>query len=127
MIVDDEPLLLAAYERFFAQHFDLTLVPGGREAVVRLEQDAVWDAIICDLMMPDLDGVALHDWLREHRPALLPHLLFYSGGAFTPRSLAFAERLGDQLLQKPLRPSELRAAVERVRPRRPPKASGPPR
>ena len=115
LIIDDEPMLLAAYERFFEGVFELTLLPGGREAIARLEQDADWDAVVCDLMMPDLDGVALHDWLQAERPELVPRTLFYSGGAFTPRSLAFAERIGDRLLQKPLRPSDLRAAVERVR------------
>ncbi|MEQ1832031.1 MAG: ATP-binding protein [Candidatus Eisenbacteria bacterium] len=115
LVIDDEPMLLAAYERFFGPHFELTLLPGGREAVTKLESDGDWDAIVCDLMMPDLDGAALYDWLQLHRPDLLGCVLFCTGGAFTPRSLAFAERMGDHLLQKPLRPGELRAAVERVR------------
>ena len=115
LFIDDEPMLLAAYKRFYAQHFELALAPGGRDAVARLEADADWDAIVCDLMMPEFDGVAVHDWLQRHRPELLPSTLFCTGGAFSPRSLAFAERLGDRLLPKPLRPGELRAAVERVR------------
>jgi signal transduction histidine kinase len=115
LIVDDEPLLLTAYQRFFAGAFDLTLANSGRSAIALLQQSDDWDAILCDLMMSDMDGVVVHDWLRDSKPALLARTLFCTGGAFTPRTLAFAKTMSGRILSKPLRLSEVQAAVERVR------------
>jgi DNA-binding response OmpR family regulator len=70
--------------------------------------------VVCDLMMPDLDGAAVYEWIEAHRPELATRTLFCSGGAFTPRGFAFAERIGDRLLHKPVLPKELVAAVERL-------------
>jgi signal transduction histidine kinase len=116
LIIDDEALLLDSYARIFRHEYELTLVGSGAEAMTLLEADGRWDAIVCDVMMPDQDGVAVHDWVVEHRPALLRTMIFCSGGAYTPRSLAFTERLGDQVLQKPIGIRSLRAAIARVLP-----------
>ena len=43
-------------------------------------------------------------------------MIFCSGGAYTPRTLAFTERLGDQVLQKPIGMRALRGAIARVHP-----------
>jgi CheY-like chemotaxis protein len=90
------------------------VVSGGVPAIALLEADADWDVLICDLMMPDLDGAAVYTWVQEHRPALASRMVFCSGGAFTPRGVAFLDQVGERLLQKPVRPADLRAAVARV-------------
>lgn len=120
LLVDDEPLLLAALQRVLGVHYDVVVANGGRPALEILERDDRWDVILCDLMMPDLDGAAVFEWLQAHRPALVERTLFCSGGAFTPRGFEFAELIGDRLLQKPIAPPELREAIERVRPRQAP-------
>ena len=117
LIVDDEAELLVAYQRLFSKQLDLTLAPGGRAAVSLLETDARWDAILCDIMMPDLDGAAVFDWITEHRPELVDRLGFCTGGAFTPRSRALVERVAGRLFDKPLSRSQVLAAVEQLRPK----------
>jgi CheY-like chemotaxis protein len=114
LVVDDERLLLDAYARVLDQEFELAVVDGGGAAIGILGADGDWDAVLCDVMMPDVDGVAVHDWVRDHRPALLPRLIFCTGGAFTPRTLAFTERKGVRLLHKPIGLRELRAVVKEV-------------
>lgn len=114
LIVDDEPMLLATYERLLGRHFDLTTAGSGRAALTLLAADAAWDAVVCDLMMPDVDGAAVYEWIEAHRPELARRTLFCSGGAFTPRGFAFVERIGDRLLNKPVLPRDLVAAVERM-------------
>ena len=114
LVIDDEPLLLLSWQRLFARDYDIQTALGGRAGVQRLEQDGAWDAVVCDLMMPDLDGAAVHEWIRQHRPALAARILFCTGGAFTPRAVAFADLMGDRLLQKPVLPDDLRAAIAGV-------------
>lgn len=115
LLIDDEPLLLRSLCRLFDAEFDVVTAEGGEAAVQVLALDDDWDTVICDLMMPDLDGAAVFEWVRQHRPGLADRMFFASGGAFTPRGFAFADLIGDRLLQKPIRPDVLRAAVARVR------------
>ncbi len=116
LFIDDEDALLVAMRRLYASRYDVGTASGGRSAIALLARDAAWEAIICDLMMPDLDGPAVFEWVRAHRPELADRMLFCSGGAFTPRGDGFAELMGDRLLQKPVRPDVLRAAIERLPP-----------
>jgi CheY-like chemotaxis protein len=117
LIVDDEAMLLSAYRRWLNGVYQVQTAANGREAIALLEQDASWDAVLCDLMMPEVDGVGVYEWVAANRPELLDRLLFCTGGAFTSRSLAFTERLGNRMLQKPVALPQLRDAIERVRPR----------
>ena len=71
-----------------ANSYDVELALGGSEALDRLAHDDRWDAILCDLMMPQVDGVAIFEWVSEHRAALADRMLFCTGGAFTPRGTA---------------------------------------
>lgn len=119
LIVDDEPMLLTAYRRWLERIYQLDTDASGRDAIARLERDSDYDAVLCDIMMPDVDGVAVHDWVAIHRPQLLDRLIFCTGGAFTARGLTFSEQLGDRVLQKPVGLAQLRDAIERVRPRAP--------
>lgn len=117
LIVDDEPELLSAYRRLFAKHYDLSLASGGREALEILAGDERWDAILCDVMMPELDGAAVFEWVTANKPALLERLAFCSGGTFTPRSVELARRLEGRLLEKPLSRAQVMAAIESLRPK----------
>lgn len=118
LLVDDEPSLLAAYRRLLGDRFDLVLASGGRRAMALLAEDPAFDAVICDVMMPDVDGPALWSHLTEHHPALAQRTAFCTAGAFTPRAIAFTEAMKDRLLAKPVDPAELAAFVARAAARR---------
>lgn len=114
LVIDDERFLLESYARFFAGSYDVDAALGGKEALARLASDERWDAILCDLMMPQVDGMGVYDWVCDHRPELADRMLFCTGGAFTPRSTAFVKRMGHRILEKPVALDELMAAIERV-------------
>jgi signal transduction histidine kinase len=114
LLVDDEAQVLAAYRRLLGEEYDVHIAVSGREAIERLGHDRDWDAIVCDVMMPDLDGTAVHEWITQHAAALEPRLLFCSGGAFSPRGVVLTERFTARLLQKPFTITAFREAVARV-------------
>jgi two-component system NtrC family sensor kinase len=114
LVIDDEPSLLRAYRRLLGETFDLSLAAGGREAIALLEVDDRWDAVFCDLMMPDVDGRAVHAWVVAQRPALAARMVFCTGGTFTPRGVAFAATRGDAVLHKPISREQFVAAAQRA-------------
>jgi len=114
LLVDDEPSLLAAYRRLLSDRFDVQVAGGGRQAMALLAQDQAFDAVICDVMMPDVDGPTLWQFLEAHHPALARRTAFCTAGAFTPRAIAFTEAMADRLLSKPVDPVQLAGFVARV-------------
>ena len=114
LLVDDEPTLLAAYRRLLAPEFDVEVARGGQEALALLDRDAAFDAVVCDVMMPEVDGPAVLAHLERHHPELARRTAFCTAGAFTPRSLAFVEAHADRVLAKPLSPESLAQFVARV-------------
>jgi CheY-like chemotaxis protein/anti-sigma regulatory factor (Ser/Thr protein kinase) len=70
LIIDDEKALLKVFARLLGVRHEVVLATGGREALALIEGGLVPDVVLCDLMMPEIDGVAVHDELARSHPAL---------------------------------------------------------
>jgi len=112
LIVDDEPGVGRALRRALRGH-DVTVVESGNAALSACEASA-FDVILCDLMMPEMDGISLYEHLGERDPELLPRVVFITGGAFTARGREFVKNVENPTLDKPVDLSELRQVVRRV-------------
>jgi PAS domain S-box-containing protein len=110
LVIDDEPLVGRAITRMLVPPHQVTWVGSAAEALALLGSTP-FDTILCDLMMPDMTGMALHDQLRAQAPALASRMVFLTGGAFTPEASEFLDRVPNVRLEKPFTPAELRAAV----------------
>jgi two-component system, OmpR family, response regulator MprA len=64
LVVDDEAALRRSLRRALElEHYTVLLVDGGRPALDHLREEAV-DAVVLDVAMPDLDGVAVARAMR---------------------------------------------------------------
>jgi signal transduction histidine kinase/ActR/RegA family two-component response regulator len=112
LVIDDEPMIRNVVVRTLAaQGFVVEEACNGRDGLARAIGTTRYDAILCDLMMPDLDGVTLHSELLAHRPELARRVVFISGGAVTPRTQAFLEQPGVVVLHKPFAIDRLLEAI----------------
>src|SRR5690606_17161169 len=59
LIVDDEASLVRAYRRVLGRNHEVVGAYGGEEALRLLARDDHFDLILCDLMMPRVDGVGV--------------------------------------------------------------------
>jgi nitrogen-specific signal transduction histidine kinase/CheY-like chemotaxis protein len=114
LVIDDEPAIGLAVRRALAAEHDVVIAGSGRDAIAQLEQGEAFDAILCDLMMPEVTGMDVYEWLRMQRPELLHRVLFLTGGAFTEVSTEFVRSRDVELLDKPFLTSELRTRVRAV-------------
>ena len=73
-----------------------------------------YDAIVCDVRMPDLDGPALFRWLESERPQLASRIIFLTGDTLGPAAARFLAESGHPVLEKPFAPEEVRRVVASV-------------
>jgi len=101
LIVDDDTQVRRALRRMIEARHEVVAAEGGPEAIDLLSRDRRFDAILCDLMMPDADGVAVYQHLRAIAPNLAAKLAFVSGGSLGGRLDSLPEDEKPQLLKKP--------------------------
>lgn len=114
LLIDDEEALLRAVSRALQRFHDVVEAPGGREAIALLRAGEVFDVILCDLSMPDLDGIGVLGEIERQFPALAPRLLFMSGGGASDKVLARIEAAGLRMLDKPVPIPALLDAIDRT-------------
>jgi PAS domain S-box-containing protein len=112
LVVDDDPLVARAVSRTVGRAGCVAeVVTDGPAALERLTRSPVPDVILCDLMMPGMDGPALTAALASRHPDLADRLIYMTGGAFTEAAHAFLDRTGAPCLVKPFSPQDLSAAL----------------
>jgi two-component system, cell cycle sensor histidine kinase and response regulator CckA len=88
--------------------------PNGMEALSKI-RSTHYDAIICDLMMPRVDGKAFFDQVIKDYPHLSDQFLFITGQSARQAGLTdFIMRTGNALLEKPFNIDEFRAALQEL-------------
>jgi CheY-like chemotaxis protein len=112
--VDDDAAVLRALGRVLSQNNDVVAVDGGRAAVDLLRQDRLFDAIVCDVMMPDVDGAAVFDAMADIAPELRRRTIFCTGGEFTARAKSFLAGTDNMVLFKPVSVEALTSAIADV-------------
>jgi signal transduction histidine kinase/CheY-like chemotaxis protein len=113
LIVDDDRPVAAALALELADH-DVVVAESGREALEILRHDKDFDVILCDLMMPEISGMDVHEALRLVDPSLLDRVVLMTGGAFTARARQFLTEVDTPLIEKPFHPGQLHAMVNAV-------------
>jgi len=111
LVVDDEPLVARALGRLLGSEHDVTPAAGARAALELLGKGERFDAVLCDLMMPEMTGMDLHAELERAYPEMARRTVFLSGGAFTPAARDFLARVRNARLDKPPVAEDLRRAV----------------
>jgi CheY-like chemotaxis protein len=108
LIIDDEPLLIAALSRTLSAEHEVVAFTNAREALERLRAGECYALILCDLMMPEMTGMELHATLAREAPGQAERMVFLTGGAFTEAARAFLETTQLPWLEKPFEPERLR-------------------
>ena len=103
LVVDDEQHVGTALQRAMTPSHQVLVTTDGGEALRQLAQDAAFDAILCDVMMPVVDGPRFYAALSQEHPDLVQRVVFLTGEAFTPRARAFLSAVPNRVIKKPVR------------------------
>jgi EAL domain-containing protein (putative c-di-GMP-specific phosphodiesterase class I)/CheY-like chemotaxis protein len=112
MIVDDEPIIARGYARALtAAGYNVTIAAAGREGAT-LARSRRFDAIVSDIAMPDMDGLAL---LRDIRQTDLDvPMIFMTGSPALETALEAIEYGAFRYLLKPVPLERLLETVHRA-------------
>ena len=114
LVVDDEPIVCFSLERLLSKEGEVIAVTSARQALAAIGAGARFDVILCDLMLPEMDGPALHDALRNIAPMQAERMVFVTGGVFTARARDFLASVENPRLGKPFDIDSLLATVRRL-------------
>ena len=114
LIVDDEPTIGLTLARLLRPDYEVRMVVSVAEAQDLLRRGKIFELIFCDMMMPEMTGMDLFDWLREEYPDQAKRIVFMTGGTFTPRAQQFLQLCDRPVLNKPFDIPQLRSLLNRI-------------
>ncbi|EAU61788.1 hybrid sensor histidine kinase/response regulator, partial [Stigmatella aurantiaca] len=114
LVVDDELRVGSALRRALGREHDVLVVQGAREALCQLRQGPRFEVILCDVMMPGMNGMEFFSEVERTCPTQTEAVLFLTGGAFTEATHSFLEQHRARVLRKPIDMDVLREEL-RVR------------
>ncbi len=121
LVVEDDPRLAEMLCEYLGQAgFRVALAPLGSTALRQLA-DETYDAVVLDLMLPDMDGLDLCRQLRARSDT--PVLMLTARGDAIDRIIGL-ELGADDYLPKPFEPRELLARLRAILRRRTPGRTG---
>lgn len=112
LLIDDDPnLILLVKDYLEFRGYQVITAENGQEALEVLDQEMP-DMIICDVMMPQMDGYSLVEHVRKNpRTSWIP-VLFLSAKGQSQDRVKGLNTGADVYMVKPFEPEELVAQVE---------------
>ena len=112
LLIDDDPnLILLVKDYLEFRGYNVVTAENGREALEVLDQN-IPDMIICDVMMPEMDGYSLVKHIRQEPHTNTIPVLFLSAKGQSQDRVKGLNEGADVYMVKPFEPEELVAQVE---------------
>lgn len=108
LVIDDDELTLEILRTILdLEEFDVQTAPDGESALAMIEEDDLPDVVVCDVMMPGIDGFEVCRQLKSSaRTGHLPVVLLTAKALEKDRQDGFDAGC-DAYLTKPFSPLEL--------------------
>jgi signal transduction histidine kinase/CheY-like chemotaxis protein len=115
LLIDDDTMLLRSVQSLLEPEHDVVTALGGAHGLTILSRDKDFDVVLCDLLMPKVDGLAVYSVIERIAPQLAERVVFCSGGAVTRRSKEFLAQMKNRIIEKPLAHDVLLDVIESSR------------
>ncbi len=112
LVVDDETIVRRSVDRVLKNRHTVVGASDAAEALEKLESEGPFDLLICDLMMPGVNGAELFDEVKTIDPGLAERTIFLTGGIITPWVRNFLRTVPNHRLEKPFDVQVLRVLVD---------------
>lgn len=118
LIVDDDVAVADSVCAILSEYHDVDVARSGGEALRALRQKT-FDLMLCDIMMPEMNGFELYRHVRTEHGRLAPRIVFVTAGLLAESDREFINSSGCSCLEKPVTEEQLHRAVrDSVKPER---------
>jgi CheY-like chemotaxis protein len=112
LVIDDEAMICRAIEQVLSDNHDVQIAMTGADALA-LVASSTFDVILCDVMMPDMNGHQLYRRIAAQYPGLERRFVFMTG-ALAPAIAKALEDLPNPWLAKPFQVEQVLALVDQA-------------
>lgn len=110
LIVDDEQdFLNIISDRLTARGMNVSTASSAKEAIKKIDEES-FDAVVLDLMMPEMDGLETLKIMKEKNPDL--HVILLTGHATVEKGIEAMKLGAMDLIEKP---ADLSTIIERIK------------
>ncbi|MCT8971351.1 PAS domain S-box protein [Microbaculum marinisediminis] len=114
LVVDDEVAVAEMLADILEEDgHKVEIAHSGSQALDRIELRD-FDLILSDLRMPDIDGPAMFDAIREARSEMVPRVAFITGDTMSARIRSFLQESERPYIEKPIVPQDVRDLVQQM-------------
>lgn len=113
LLIDDERETVALLERNLINDFRVLKAYDGEEGL-RMAAASLPDIIVCDMMMPQLDGLGFLRALREDKKLKHIKVIIFTGQTSEEERIAAYDAGADAFLTKPVSLKLLRVRIDRL-------------
>jgi PAS domain S-box-containing protein len=110
LVVDDEPEVVTMLQEALTREGHHVVTAPNGAAALEVLRTGQFDAVLCDIRMPHLDGPGLLRALEMIRPDMAGRVLLMTGDVLRAAA-ALPPQVAGLLLEKPLDPAEVRRRV----------------
>ncbi len=111
LIIDDEQPIGFTLRALLSPPHDVVVTTSAAEALQRIDGGESFDVIFCDIMMPEITGIKLHQIVSEKHPHVAERIVFMTGGISAPEVHKFLQTTNARCLEKPFTEAELEQAI----------------
>ncbi|MHB0877964.1 MAG: hybrid sensor histidine kinase/response regulator [Anaerolineae bacterium] len=123
LVVEDETAVAAVLQRLLVKRGCKVSVANSGVEALRLVSGQSFDAIISDIRMPEMGGIALWENLRNDYPELASRVIFVTGDTANADTSEFLKNAGQPILPKPFGAEDLAKAINLLQARVGPKGN----
>ncbi|RYZ06809.1 MAG: response regulator [Myxococcales bacterium] len=112
LLVDDDMSVLSGFRRHL-QNDDMSIefALSGGQALRRMLSDTPPDAVVCDMLLPDISGIEVYQRAVTADPTFRQRFAVATGASGTPSVMSFLATFKGPVLYKPIDAAQLSQAV----------------
>ena len=114
LLVEDDPGVRQTFGSILERAgFSITAVGGGVAAFAELRKKS-FDAVVCDVILPLVDGTSFYEAMRDEFPELSDRVIFVSGWVGDEKIRRLLDYTGQPYLTKPVKIQTLVETVQQI-------------
>jgi len=115
LVIDDEVAVGRTIQRLLGDRHDVVVVTSGAQAMDLFLAGSEFDVVLCDISMPEMNGMEVQERAIACRPELADRFVFMTGGSYSPKTREFFDSEARTRIDKPFDLEALRSLVrERI-------------